>query len=88
MKARPEDWARVVAAHSHDTLAFIASSNQPSCLKMVADEVAHIHRWMRQVTFGALPAKVPESWFLAAIVLGDEAWGGPRPVLPAPRCGH
>lgn len=73
MKGRPEDWARVVGAHSHSTLAFIASSHHPSCLQMAADEVKHINRWMRQALFDDLPAKLPASWFMAAIVCpGDD----------------
>ena len=73
MKDRPEDWARVVAAHSHSTLALVASGHRPSCLKMASDEVRHIKRWMRQVLFDRLPPRVPDSWFMAVIVCpGDD----------------
>jgi len=72
MKGRPDDWTRVIAAHAHDTKAFIASSQQPHCLKLAADEVKHINRWMKQVSFDDLPAKLPDSWFLAAIVCPED----------------
>lgn len=73
MRGRPEDWFRVVSTHAHSTLALIASSHHPSCLKIAADEVKHINRWMQQVVFDDLPKRLPESWFLAAIVCpGDD----------------
>lgn len=73
MKGRPQDWTRVVAAHSHSTLAFIVSSHQPSCLKMASDEVKHIDRWMQRILLDDLPAQLPDSWFMAVLVCpGDD----------------
>ncbi len=68
MKGRLEDWTRVVAAHSHSTLALIVSSQEPNCLEMATDEVQHIDRWMKHEFLDALPAHVPDSWFMAVIV--------------------
>jgi hypothetical protein len=73
MKDRPEDWTRVVANHSHSTLAFIVNRNQPNCLTMAADEVEHIDRWMQQILLADLPVTIPDSWFMAVILCpGDD----------------
>ena len=72
MKGRPEDWTRVVAAYAHSTLAFIVSSQQPSCLKMASDEVKHIDRWMQRTRLDDLPTRLPDSWFIAVIVCPDD----------------
>lgn len=72
MKGRPTDWAHVIGAHKHDCKAFIVSSQNPSCLKLAKEEVAHINRWMEARTLDDLPREVPDSWFMAVVVCPDD----------------
>lgn len=73
MKGRPEDWTTVVRKHAHSTLAIIVSARHPSCLKMAADEVKFINRWMTHAAVDDLPGQLPDSWFMAVIVCpGDD----------------
>ena len=72
MKGRSADWTAVVRKHAHSTLAIIVSTQHPHCLKMAADEVRHINRWMTRLTVDELPDVLPDSWFMAIIVCPED----------------
>jgi len=77
MKGRPQDWTVTVRTHWRQVTAYIVSSSHPSCIRMAADEVAHIERNMVHVELTQIARLKPaRHWFMAVLVCpGDDLAG-------------